>query len=251
MVTKRCHTSQNEVWGSGSMGGGGVGLVVPRRHWWEEGTQLASCSSPGIRGSQESACGDLSRETGSRSVGTGLSSHQDSLLNPSDIKEKVVGKVRGQGLDDPPSPHLPPSVLLCLRLVLTKLKKGLRLPLQRQGVPRRERIHVHPGKNMPLLLSYSLRHGRLREKVAFPKPAFHRILALNNGLYNIYPRSPTQGLLVEVGLKEREAQGRRGSNPRGAWESVLQTRVSRDPGSGGGIACQPGALGDGVRLDKF
>ena len=76
-------------------------------------------------------------------------------------------------------------------------------------------------------------------------------LALNSGPTNTYLRSPTQGLLEEVGPKERGAQGRGGSSPGVAWKSVLQIYVSRGTGSAGDIACQPGALGDGVQLHRF
>lgn len=74
--------------------------------------------------------------------------------------------------------------------------------------------------------------------------ACHLTLALNTSLSNIYPRSPTQGLLEEVGLKDRGTQGRRGSNPSVAWKCILQIYFSRNTGSGEGIACQPGALGN-------
>lgn len=148
-------------------------------------------------------------------------------------------------MDDPSSPHLPPSVLLCLCLVLTRLKKGLRLSIQRQRVSRRERSHVHPGKSMPLFPPIlPLKAWKIKGKGGLSQ-AYHLTLALNTSLSNIYPRSPTQGLLEEVGLKDRGTQGRRGSNPSVAWKCILQIYVSRNTGSGGGIACQPGALGSG------
>lgn len=61
---------------------------------------------------------------------------------------------------------------------------------------------------MPLSLSYPLRHGSMKEKVAFPR-LLSLILALNTGLSNTHLRSPTQGLLEEVGPNERSTgQGR-------------------------------------------